>query len=84
MLHRLTARTGPWLNHTSQSAVGRWLLSRNSLALYRHLTVFGAFCILGAVLLWPIFGPDYPSGVDTATFLHLSWVTKLAASGQLA
>ena len=52
--------------------------------MYRHLALFGAFSILGAVLVWPIFGADYPPGVDTATFLHLSWVTKLAASGQLA
>lgn len=60
------------------------LLRRSWLAIYRHLAVFSAFSILGAVLVWPIFGPDYPPGVDTPTFLHLSWVTKLAASGQLA
>ena len=39
---------------------------------------------MGAVLVWPIFGHDYPPGVDTPTFLHLSWVTNLAVSGQLA
>jgi len=55
-----------------------------NLSWLRHLAVFGAFSLLGAMLVWPIFGSGYPPGVDTATFLHLSWVTKLAVSGQLA
>ena len=38
---------------------------------------------LSALLLWPITGGDYPPGVDTPTFLHLSWVADLAFSGQL-
>ncbi len=40
--------------------------------------------MLALVLVWPILGPDFPPGVDTPTFLHLSWVTKMAASGKLA
>ena len=84
MLDKLAARTGLILDRTSQVPAGRLLLSPNWMAVYRHLAVFVAFSILGTVLIWPIFGSDYPPGVDTATFLHLSWVTKLAASGQLA
>ena len=84
MLHKLTARTGPLLHHPSTLPLGRLLLKPRLVALYPHLAVFGAFSVLGTVLFWPIFGPGYPAGVDTATFLHLSWVTKLAASGQLA
>ena len=60
------------------------LTSRSWVSAYRFLAIFAAFCILGAALVWPILGPGYPPGVDTATFLHLSWVTKLAASGQVA
>ena len=84
MLDKLTARIGPLLVRTSQYPASRLLLRPNLVALYRHCALLGAFSILGAILIWPIFGPDYPPGVDTATFLHLSWVTKLAASGALA
>ena len=83
-LGKLGARPGPLLDRTSHLPVTKLLLGRKWMTLYRHLAVFGGFSILGTVLVWPIFGPDYPPGVDTATFLHLSWVTKLAASGQLA
>ena len=72
------------LNIKSRSPGVGTLLRLGSGAPIRHLAVFAGFSCIGAVLIWPIFGPDYPSGVDTATFLHLSWVTKLAASGQLA
>ncbi|MCS7207635.1 MAG: hypothetical protein NZ951_06880 [Dehalococcoidia bacterium] len=34
-------------------------------------------------LLWPLLGGDFPPGVDTPTFLHLSWVTRLALTGHL-
>ena len=84
MLDRLTASTGLLLNRTSQYPVGRLLLGQSRVAAYRQLGVLSVFSLLGMVLIWPIFGPDYPPGVDTSTFLHLSWVTKLAASGQLA
>ena len=49
-----------------------------------HLIVGGAFIALSASLLWPITGGDYPPGVDTPTFLHLSWIAEMAVSGQLA
>ena len=84
MLARLSAGTGLILDRTSHYPLGRLLLSRNGVAVFQHLAVFVAFSVLGVVLVWPMFGPDYPPGVDTPTFLHLSWVTKLAASGQLA
>ena len=84
MLDKLTARAGLLLDRASQFPVGRLLLGRKSAAVYWHLAAYGAFSVLGAILFWPTFGADYPSGVDTPTFLHLSWVTKLAASGQLA
>lgn len=38
---------------------------------------------LGVLLIWPILGDDFPPGVDTPTFLHLSWVTRLALTGHL-
>ena len=84
MLSKLTARIGLLLDQTSRYPVARVILARPSVAVYRHVAVLLAFSLLGALLIWPIFGADYPPGVDTATFLHLSWVTKLAASGQLA
>ena len=84
MLARLSAGTGLILDRTSHYPLGRLLLSRNGVAVFQHLAVFVAFSVLGVALVWPMFGPDYPPGVDTPTFLHLSWVIKLAASGQLA
>ena len=84
MLDKLTARAGPLINRTSRLPVPPLLAAPNAVVAYKQLAIFGAFSLLGAVLVWPIFGSDYPPGVDTATFLHLSWVTKLAASGQLA
>lgn len=38
---------------------------------------------LGVLLAWPALGADFPPGVDTPTFLHLSWVTRLALTGRL-
>ena len=84
MLDKITARSGLLLDRTSQLPWGRLIAVSDWATAYRYLAIIGAFSLLGAVLVWPIFGPDYPPGVDTATFLHLSWVTKLAASGQLA
>ena len=48
-----------------------------------HLAVAMGLTGLSALLLWPITGGDYPPGVDTPTFLHLSWVVELAFSGNL-
>ena len=84
MLDKLTARTGLLLDRTSQIPVARLILKQTSAPTYRNVAVFSAFSLLCTLLVWPIFGSDYPPGVDTATFLHLSWVTELAASGQLA
>ena len=81
--YRATAASGPWLKHSSPLALSGLLLRSPLVGAYRHLAILGAFSMLGAALIWPIFGADYPPGVDTATFLHLNWVTKLAASGQL-
>ena len=49
-----------------------------------HLGVMLGCTTIGAVLLWPITGGDYPPGVDTPTFLHLSWLAELAVTGQLS
>ena len=84
MLEKLAARTSPLLDQASQHPVGKFLLTQSRLKLVLHFAFFTTFSILGAVLIWPTFGGDYPPGVDTATFLHLSWVTKLAASGDLS
>ena len=84
MLDKLAARTSLILDQASQYPVGRVLLSGTSIAVYRQAAVLAAFSLLATILVWPIFGSDYPPGVDTPTFLHLSWVTKLAASGGLA
>lgn len=48
-----------------------------------YLALGIGFTALSVILLWPITGGDYPPGVDTATFLHLSWIADLAVSGQL-
>ena len=53
-------------------------------ALGLHLAVVLAFSALSALILWPITGGDYPPGVDTPAFLHLSWVADLALSGGLS
>ena len=60
------------------------MLGCAGVGIFWHAAVLAGFSVLGVVLVWPIFGPDYPPGVDTPTFLHLSWVTKLAASGDLS
>ena len=83
MLDKLAASTSSLLDRASHHPLGEFLLAESRLRFMLHLAAFGALSILGAVLIWPIFGGDYPPGVDTATFLHLSWVTKLAASGDL-
>ena len=54
---------------------------RNAAAM--HLAVGVGFGVLAAFLLWPITGGDYPPGVDTPAFLHLSWVADLAFTGNL-
>lgn len=83
MLNKLTARAGLLVDRTAQLPWGRLLLHRDRLAVYQPVAIFVVFCLLGLIIIWPILGPGYPPGVDTATFLHLSWVTKLAASGEL-
>ena len=81
---KLAAGTGLLLNRTSHHPLGRLLLGRTGVSVFWKAGIFIAFCLLGLLLVWPIIGPDYPPGVDTPTFLHLSWVTKLAASGDLS
>ena len=84
MLDRLAARAGPLLNRASRLPLTGLAQRPRAIPIYRDFLIFAAFSILGAVIFWPILSGDYPPGVDTATFLHLSWVTKLAASGSLA
>jgi hypothetical protein len=45
---------------------------------------YGALGVLGVFLIWPVFGGDFPPGVDTPTFLHLAWVTRLALTGEIS
>ena len=84
LLNGFISRAGPALDRAARWPVAGLLFRRRTAALISRLAILGGFSIIGMILLWPIFGPDFPSGVDTATFLHLSWVTQLAASGQLA
>ena len=84
VIDKLVARAAPLRDRTGRFPPARVMLRPAWLSAYRRLGILGAFSALSAVLIWPIFSPDYPPGVDTATFLHLSWVTKLAASGDLA
>ena len=84
MLEKLTSRATPWLDWTGRYPLTRVLLGRRWLAAYGHAGLFAAFSLLGTLIVWPVFGGDYPPGVDTPTFLHLAWVTELAASGQLS
>jgi len=53
-------------------------------AVWLHLVAGVGLSGLSALLLWPITTGDYPPGVDTPAFLHLSWIAKRAVSGQLA
>ncbi|MSQ14055.1 MAG: hypothetical protein EXR47_08010 [Dehalococcoidia bacterium] len=55
------------------TAVGAWDHAIPHLALV-------SVCIF---LAWPIFGSDFPPGVDSPTFLHLSWVSEQAIRGRL-
>ena len=84
VIDKLVARAAPLRHRTVRFPPARVMLGPAWLTAYRGLGILGAFSALSAVLIWPIFGPDYPPGVDTPTFLHLSWVTKLAVSGDLA
>jgi len=49
----------------------------------RQGAVTSAFLALALVVGWPLFGGDFPPGVDTPTFLHLGWVTQQAVTGNL-
>ena len=84
MLERIALRAAPWVDRGSRTSIANLLLHRTPTLVYIHLVVLGAFSIISLVVLWPIFGPDFPPGVDSPTFLHLAWVTKLAVSGDLA
>lgn len=58
-------------------------LSRVPFSVVREGTLYLVIIALALVFSWPLMGPDFPPGVDTPTFLHLSWVTKLAITGNL-
>ena len=66
--------------------VRRWLLARwpAARALGRdHGPAAGLYVVAVTALMWPMFGPGTPPGVDSPTFLHLGWVTELALTGKL-
>ena len=67
----------------SSSRLGHVFSLRKLGVVYGHLLVFSGFSILATIILLPTFGRDFPSGVDTPTFLHLAWVTEQAVSGAL-
>jgi hypothetical protein len=50
----------------------------------RHGLVLLIYTVAVGVLMWPMFGPGSPPGVDSPTFLHLGWVVELALTGHLA
>ena len=62
-------------------AVARWPTARALGRDHGGATVLYAAAV--TVLMWPMFGPGTPPGVDTPTFLHLAWVTELALTGNL-
>ena len=84
MLDKLISRRAPLLTWAFQSPFGRFLVRPSLVRSYHPLVVLGSFFVLGLILLGAIFKGDYPPGVDSPTFLHLSWVTKTAASGNLS
>jgi hypothetical protein len=49
----------------------------------RHGLVAGIYVLVVGVLMWPMFGPGSPPGVDSPTFLHLGWVVDKALTGNL-
>ena len=48
-----------------------------------HGPAAGLYVAAVTALMWPMFGPGTPPGVDSPTFLHLGWVTELALTGKL-
>ena len=61
--------------------VARWPAARE---LGRdHGAAAGLYVVAVTVLMWPMFGPGTPPGVDSPTFLHLGWVSELALTGKL-
>ncbi len=49
----------------------------------RHGLVALIYVLVVGVLMWPMFGPGSPPGVDSPTFLHLGWVVDQALTGNL-
>ena len=50
---------------------------------WRHGLITLVYAGVVTVLMWPMFGPGSPPGVDSPTFLHLGWVVDLALTGNL-
>jgi uncharacterized membrane protein len=51
--------------------------------LARHGVVHALLALVVLVWVVPVLTGDYPPGVDTPTFLHLSWVAEQAITGKL-
>ena len=49
----------------------------------RHGAAAGLYFVAVLVLMWPMFGPGSPPGVDSPTFLHLGWVVDRLFTGNL-
>ena len=49
----------------------------------RHYLVTAIYGFVVLVLMWPMFGPGSPPGVDSPTFLHLGWVVDQVLTGNL-
>jgi hypothetical protein len=47
----------------------------------RHGLITCVYMVAVIVLMWPMFAPGSPPGVDSPTFLHLGWVTERALTG---
>ncbi|MCI0888293.1 MAG: hypothetical protein J4N28_01580, partial [Chloroflexi bacterium] len=79
---------GSWrsLKALRLSDARRWFLARwpTMRALGQaHGPAAGLYVAAVTALMWPMFGPGTPPGVDSPTFLHLGWVTELALTGKL-
>ena len=46
-----------------------------------HGWVVGLYLLIGMAVMWPMFSPGNPPGVDAPTFLHLGWVLEKGLTG---
>ena len=69
------------LPQTVSSRLRRYSMSAT---FWQDVAVHAGLIVVGTFLVWPVLKPDFPPGVDTPTFLHLSWIVERALQGGLA